>query len=107
MTFKKIAFVFCVLCLLLCSCNIENYNLVYIFNNRSSYTVKITLSEPYKTNTEENKKTSPFIVESMGVVKVIIQNNGIVNFRWTTSSAEDNSKIYCVTEGQKATFKDR
>jgi hypothetical protein len=108
MTLKKTAFVFCVLCLGLCSCNIENFNLEYTFYNKSEFTIKITLTEPYKTGSNDEKnKISPFLVENMSVKKVFVQNNGIVHFQWTTDSAEDNSKVYCVIEGQKATFKDR
>jgi len=108
MTLKKITFVFCILCLLLCSCNIENFNLEYTFNNKSSFTIQITLSEPYKFDAnDERSKISPFLVEKMNVTKVYVQNNGIVNFQWATDSAENNSKVYCVTEGPKATFKNR
>jgi hypothetical protein len=106
MILKKIAFVLCVLCLLLSSCNIENVGLEYKFYNKTEFTIKITLIEPYKTDAnDERSKTSPFLVENMNVTKVYVQNNGIVHFQWTTDSAEDNSKVYCVTEGQKATFR--
>jgi len=105
MTFKKTAFVFCVFCLVLSSCNIENFALEYAFYNKSSFAVNITLTEPYKTDANDEKtKTSPFLVGSMNVTKVYVQNNGIVHFQWTTDSAEANSKVDCVTEGQKATF---
>jgi hypothetical protein len=108
MTLKKTAFVFCILCLALCSCSIENFELEYTFYNKSSFTIQITLSAPYKTSkgNEEKEETSPFPVYSSNVTKVYVKNNGIVDFQWTTSPAEANSKVYCVKEGSKATFRD-
>jgi len=109
MIFKKTAFVFCVLCLVLYSCGIENFDLEYIFDNKSSFTIQITLAVPYKTSkeNEEKERTSPFSVYRSNVTKVYVKNNGIVNFQWATDSAEANSKIDCVTNGSKATFRDR
>jgi hypothetical protein len=108
MTFKKNAFIFCVLCLVLSSCNIGNFNLEYTFDNKSSFIIQVTLSEPYKTDKDDEvNKTSTFSVYSSRVAKVYVQNNGIVDFQWTTSYVGDNPKVYCVTEGSKATFKNR
>jgi hypothetical protein len=83
--------------------------LEYTFYNESSFTIEITLAAPYKTSkgNEEKERNDSFSVYKSNVAKVYVQNNGIVDFRWTTSSAEANSKVDCVTEGSKATFRDR
>ncbi|WP_461255307.1 hypothetical protein [Treponema sp. R80B11-R83G3] len=108
MTIKKTAFVFCILCLVFCSCSLSNQTLEYTFDNKSSYTIRITLAEPYKTNKDdEENRTSPFSVYSLNVTNVYVQSNGSVDFQWTTNSAQDNPKVYCVTNGPKATFKNR
>jgi len=107
MPFKKIAFVICVLCQVLYSCDTGSYSLEYYFNNKSSYAIQITLFEPYKTDTEEKeKKTSPFWVYSSDEIKVYVHNNGIVDFQWTTNYPEANPKVYCETNGPKAVFRD-
>jgi hypothetical protein len=117
MTFKKFALVFCILCpVIVCSCTIGNTWLSYTFKNESSFTIQITLSEPYKYETSSETSsdtpsetfTSPFLVYISNVKKVSVLSDGNVYFQWTTtSSAIDNSKVYCVTNGSKATFKDR
>jgi len=109
MKLKKTAFVLCVLCLVLFSCGMGDIPLEYTFDNKSSFTVQITLAEPYKTSKEndEKERTSPFSVYSSRVEKVYVKNNGAVDFQWTTSFIGDNPKVYCVTEGPKATFKNR
>jgi len=109
MTLKKNAFVLCVLCLVLYSCGMGDIPLEYTFDNKSSFTIQITLAAPYKTSkeNEEKERTSPFSVYSFNVTKVYVQNNGIVNFQWAADSAKNNSKVYCVTDGQKAVFKNR
>jgi len=110
MTLKKITFVFCVLCtIIIYSCDIGNVPLEYTFDNRSSFTIQITLTAPYKTSneSEEKERTSPFSVYSSRVEKVYVKSNGIVDFQWTTNNIGDNPKVYCVTEGPKAVFKDR
>jgi len=109
MTFKKTAFVFCVLCLILGSCGVGSMPLEYTFDNKSSYTIQITLSEPYRTSSDKEEKTttSPFSVYSLNVTRVYVQNNGIVDFQWITNYAEDNPKVFCVTEGSKAVFRNR
>jgi len=112
MTIKKTALLFCVLCpLIICSCglNIEYQSLVYIFDNESSFAIQITLSESYryKTDDTEEKRNFPFTVYSSNVTQVYVKGKEIVDFQWTTDSAEANSKVYCVTEGSKAVFKNR
>jgi len=100
MTLKKTAFVFCVLCLVLCSCGIGNVPLEYTFDNKSTFTIQITLSEPYKTDKDDEvNKKSPFSVFSSDVEKVYVKNNGVVDFKWTTSYIRDNPKLYCITKG--------
>jgi hypothetical protein len=106
---------------------IENAYLTYTFDNKSSYAVQITLFKPYKTElhsettteidpetgietttkTDPPTYTTPFSVSNLDVKKVYVRSDGNVDFQWTTSYAEDNSKIYCETNGQKATFKNR
>jgi len=109
MTLKKTAFVFCGLFLVLFSCRIEDFELEYTFDNKSSFTIQITLAAPYKISkeNEEKERTSPISVYSSRVEKVYVKSNGIVDFQWTTSYVEDNPKVYCVTEGPKAVFRDR
>jgi len=136
MKFKKIALAFCIVYLvIICSCTIENTLLEYTFENKSSSTIQITLFDSYETEvsseeeievqvevdgeiqtqTQTKTKTwtqtfsaaTPFLIRRSEVKKVSICNNGIVDFQWTTNNAESNSKIYCETAGQKATFKNR
>jgi hypothetical protein len=114
MTFKRFALAFCIVCpIIISSCKIEDISLTYTFDNQSSFAVQITLSKPYKYKTSSEKSsetetfTSPFSVSSLDATKVSIQSDGNVNFQWTTDSGGDNAKISCVTNGQKATFKDR
>jgi len=103
MTFKKIALFFCILCpVIICSCS--DY-VGYTFDNKSSYTVLISLSEKYKN---ENTSDSPYLNDKFSVyqksteVKYVSKND--VDFSWTTYNAGDSSKINCVVSGSKATF---
>ena len=144
MVFKKIGrrfngvyfLAFCVLCAsLICSCDvkIEDVWLPYIFDNKSSYPIQITLFMPYrvevssevevevqvevdgemqtqtqtKTQTTTQTFTTPFLVSGLAVQKVSVRSDGNVNFQWTTDSGENNSKVHCVTNGPRATFTNR
>jgi len=109
MIFRKFAFVFCLLCpVIICSCGDVAMTIKYTFDNKSSFTVQITLSEPYKydTSSEAESITSPFSVDGGSEESVYVKRND-VDFQWTTQSASDNSKIYCTTSGSKATFRNR
>jgi len=103
MTFKKIAVILCVLCpLIICSCEMM---IEYTFINKSSYNVNITLSEPYKYEDSDDASsyTSSFSVYKGSQETVYVKKND-VDFKWTTDYAGDNSKVYCTTDGSKATF---
>jgi hypothetical protein len=106
MIFKKFALILCVLCpVIICSC--DGYA-EYTFVNKSSYTIQITMSEPYK---ELNSSDSPYIKSPFRVYKnekkiIYIQKND-VDFTWTTNYVGDISKVYCDISGSKATFEDR
>jgi hypothetical protein len=80
----------------------------YTFDNKSSFTIQITLSEPYtyESSSEAEKQTSPFSVNEGNKEAVYVKRND-VDFHWTTSNAGDNAKVYCTTSGSKATFKNR
>jgi len=106
MTIKKFTCVFCVLCAgFFCSCDGVTE---YTFENKSSYTIHITLSEPYKN---ENSTDLPYVNSSFMVYvnnkKTVYIQKSDVDFTWTTNSAGDNSKVYCETNGSKATFKNQ
>jgi hypothetical protein len=80
----------------------------YTFDNKSSFTIQITLSEPYKyeTSSEAENMTSPFPVYGGTEETVYVKKND-VDFQWTTINIGDNSKVYCTTSGAKATFRNR
>jgi len=93
------------------SCGSIESNIEYVFDNKSSYIVQITLSQPHATSKptedykpEKNLSTITVYREATATVYV---DNANVDFQWTTSSAGDNSKVYCTTSGAKATFKNR
>jgi len=104
MTFKKLTYVLCVLCAVIfssCGDGIKTYT----FTNKSSYTVQITLSEPYKEDdsTEALYLKDPFPVYAKNTKTVYIHKND-VDFSWTTLYAGDNSKVYCEINGSSAVF---
>jgi hypothetical protein len=109
MTLKKFALVFCILCpVIICSCGDDIMVIKYTFDNKSSFTVQITLSASYKyeTSSEAESMTSPLSVYGGSEKSVYIQKNN-VDFQWTTDYAGNNPKVYCTISGSKATFRDR
>jgi hypothetical protein len=108
MTFKKLALVFCVLCaVIICSCD----EFEYTFENKSSCSIQISLSEPYKnTNSSgEQSTTSTFVIYASSSYgsnnkRTVYVKNSDVDFTWTTSDPKDNSKVSCTINGSKATF---
>jgi len=112
MIFKKTGWlVACLLCtFVICSCDLES-NIEYVFDNNSSYTVQITLSQPHSTTKPtkdyEPQKTSSTLTVYTGNAVTVYVDNMNVDFQWTTSYAGDNPKVYCTTRGAKATFNDR
>lgn len=107
MLFKKFALVFYILySVIICSC--DDMMVEYTFINKSSFTIQLTLSEPYKyeNSKEANNITSPFSVYTGRETTVYVQKRD-VDFHWTTINIGDNSKVYCTTNGSKATFGDR
>jgi len=80
----------------------------YTFINKSSYTIQITLSEPYKYENSSNASSynTSFSVYKDGKETVYVTKTD-VDFNWTTNYANDNPKVYCETSGSKATFYDR
>jgi len=109
MPLKKIVLLFCLVCaVMLGSCGDGDITVEYTFNNKSSYTIQITLSEPYANDSSSDaaKTTYPFSVYQNNERTVYVKRND-VNFYWTTSYAGDNAKVYCVVDGSKATFRNR
>ena len=112
MIFKKYRLAACLICtFVICSCGSIESNIEYVFDNISSYTVQITLSQPHATSKptqdyKPEKALSTFTVYGGYAVTVYVDNAN-VDFQWTTSSAGDSAKVYCTTSGAKATFKNR
>jgi len=113
MMFKKTGWlVACLLCtFVICSCGDLEKNIEYVFDNNSSYTVQITLSQPHSTSKPTKdytpEKTSSTVTVYGGNSVTVYVDNTDVDFQWTTSYAGDNSKVYCTASGAKATFNNR
>ncbi|HCC37172.1 MAG TPA: hypothetical protein DEQ14_05920 [Treponema sp.] len=111
MILKKIGLALCLLYIFgVCSCDLES-NIEYTFDNQSSYTVIISLSEPYKTskpNPSEDydppKITNPLRVYSGDSITIYV-DNADMDFQWVTNSISDSAKIYCSASGARATFR--
>jgi len=109
MSFKRFALPFCLLCaVILGSCGDGSMVQHYNFNNLSSYTVQITLSQSYTTENVKDayKYDSSFSVYKESKKTVYVQKNN-VDFKWSTSSLGDIPKVSCEVNGSTATFRNR
>jgi len=111
MMLKRLAFVFCIICLVIISSCVENPT-SFRFKNDSSATVKITLSEPYGytltgegTKKIANPRTDPFTVSGKSSEIVYVKASD-VDFTWTTTNISDYPKVNCKVNGSAAVFSD-
>jgi len=109
---KSFAGVLCLLgiAVIFSACGDGSVNIPYIFENQSNYTVYITLSKEYSTKDSDGKLTasgSNTITVNGNSNKEVEITSKSVDFSWTTSNESNNSSVFCVVSGNKATFKNK
>lgn len=111
MAFRKFVFAFCLAyAFVMCSCTEfreENTEYTYTFENASSFTIQVSLSEEYSSVKNSSYYNSSILSIYKGQKSEIYVKKKDVDFHWSTSNISDSSKVYCVVSGSKAAFKDR
>jgi hypothetical protein len=84
-----------------------------VFENQTSYSITVTIVERFNILSSSDSASIPategsFKLDPGGKVifEIFGSNAGLANFKWTTSSNENNSKIYVVNKRNKVTFKE-
>jgi len=91
------------------ACGSGSYSIAYTFDNQSSKTIYVVLSDEYSyksgdeyVNSETNKLTVIFNTSE----RILIKSRS-VDFTWTANPEIDNQNIQCIVNETTATFKDR
>jgi len=92
------------------ACGPGSINVPYVFDNQSNYTIYITLSKEYYIRGSDDKLvpsgSKTFSVSGNTKSERQVYSNAI-EFSWTTYNESDNGFVYCIVDGNKATFKNR
>ena len=106
---KRFAGILCLLGIAVIFSTCGNYSIWYTFDNQSSRTIYVTLSEEYsyKINDEYVKSDTKELTVDNNSSKKILVNSNSVDFSWTAYNENDNQYIYCAVNQNQATFKNR
>jgi len=87
----------------------EEKKVPYTFENKSSYSITVTLDSNYYTSSDSDaveSLTKQVSIYSKSSVEIFVDSTS-VDFSWSSSNETQNAKIYCIVDGGTATFKDR
>jgi hypothetical protein len=78
----------------------------YEFTNTTQHTINVTLDEEYFFSSDSTASSSSFYLYSNSSQTVYVESDS-VDFQWTASNQNDNSKIFSTVDGSTVTFKER
>jgi len=80
----------------------------YEFDNKTSYTIAVTMNRPYKTPYKNSSdRTNVLNINQNSKTTIFVLKNYSVNFSWTASNASYTPEIYSEVIGSIVIFRER
>ena len=97
-----------VIAFLFFSCDMPVGGYEYTFENKTPYTITITiLNKAFKNSKDEDtEKRGSFSLKGKSSHTIYVEADS-VDFQWTANESKDNRNIYAARDGSTVTFKPR